>query len=305
MTSIARMYYLDGLGQNEIATICGISRSTVSRTLTTARKQGVVRISVDDYDPRDSALERALCERFNLKRAVVVRNMGEEPSSVRRTIGYYASTFVAKWLAGARTIGVAGGRILADVVHFMEVQPERDGIEVVQLVGRGGPVSSRFDASGVSRAVASRFRGRCAAINALAIAESGLARDVVAACPQTRSVWNRFASLDVALVEIGTLEEPAFTTRPVIDDDSRAELRRAGAVGEMCGRFFGARGGECQTSHRARVVGIDLETLRSCPEVVAVISGATPRAAVLAAIAGGLVRSLVIDEHGAAALLKG
>ncbi len=107
----------------------------------------------------------------------------------------------------------------------------------------------------------------------------------------------------MALVEIGTLEEPAFTTRPVIDDDSRAELRRAGAVGEMCGRFFGARGGECQTSHRARVIGIDLETLRSCPEVVAVISGATPRAAVLAAIAGGLVRSLVIDEHGAAALL--
>ena len=85
LTSVARMYYLDGLGQSEIASILGVSRSTVSRLLTAAREHGVVRISVDDYDPRDTHLEQDLIDRFGLKRAVVVRSLDGQPGNARRT----------------------------------------------------------------------------------------------------------------------------------------------------------------------------------------------------------------------------
>jgi len=303
ITSIARMYYLDGLGQSEIARICGISRSTVSRALTTARERGIVRISVDDYDPLDGARERELCDRFGLKRAIVVRSTGEAMPTVSRAVGYFASATVTKWLSGYRTVGVSGGRTLAEVIRAMDVQPDRAGVKVVQLTGVIESTSSREDASRLSRMVSNRYQAACFAINAPAIVKDAGMLARLLSHTQIQSVWSMFESLDVALVGIGTLEDSAFAERQVISDTTLAELHRAGAVGEICGRFYDASGTECLTGHRSRVIGIELETLRSGPEVIAVTSGSERKAAILAAITGGLVHSLVIDQAGAKSLL--
>jgi len=303
ITSIARMYYLDGLGQSEIARICGISRSTVSRALTTARERGIVRISVDDYDPLDGARERELCDRFGLKRDIVVRSTGEAMPTVSRAVGYFASATVTKWLSGYRTVGVSGGRTLAEVIRAMDVQPDRAGVKVVQLTGVIESTSSREDASRLSRMVSNRYQAACFAINAPAIVKDAGMLARLLSHTQIQSVWSMFESLDVALVGIGTLEDSAFAERQVISDTTLAELHRAGAVGEICGRFYDASGTECLTGHRSRVIGIELETLRSGPEVIAVTSGSERKAAILAAITGGLVHSLVIDQAGAKSLL--
>lgn len=303
ITSIARLYYLDGLGQSEIAKICGISRSTVSRALTTARERGIVRISVDDYDPRDGASERELCDRFGLKRAIVVRSTGEAMPTVSRAVGYFASATVAKWLSGYRTVGVSGGRTLAEVIHAMDVHPDRAGVKVVQLTGMIESTSSRVDASRLSRMVSNRLQAACFPINAPAIVRDAGMHARFLSHTQIQSVRNMFGSLDVALVGIGTLADSAFAERQVIGDTGLAELRRAGAVGEICGRFYDASGTECLTGHRSRVIGIELETLRSGPEVIAVTNGPERKAAILAAITGGLVHSLVIDQAGAKSLL--
>ena len=48
---VARLYYLDGLGQSEVARFAKVSQAKVSRLLTVARERGIVRISVADYEP--------------------------------------------------------------------------------------------------------------------------------------------------------------------------------------------------------------------------------------------------------------
>lgn len=297
------MYYLDGLGQSEIANICGVSRSTVSRLLSAARDRGVVRISVDDYDPRDAGLERQLRARFGLHRAIVIRDMGGTVANIRRTIGYFAAPFVAEWLTGSRTIGVADGRTLGEVVHFM--QPHVPGVDtrVVQLMGTIGSIPSRIDASELSRMVAHRFRGTCFTVNAPAFVEDAQMRDLFLSHSQITSVWRMFPTLDTTLVGVGTLEESVFVERSVLAPADKEELRQGGAVGEICGRFFDIAGREIRSAHGDRVVSIDLNVLRSRPEVIAVTNGPSRRAAVLAAIEGNLIHSLVIDGEGARALL--
>lgn len=304
LTSVARMYYIDGLGQSEIANICGVSRSTVSRLLSTARNRGVVRISVDDFDPRDAGLEHQLCLRFGLRRAIVIRDMGGTVANIRRTIGYFAASFVASWLAGSRTIGVAGGRAVGEVIHFM--QPHTAGVDtrVVQLMGTIGSTPSRIDASELSRMMAHRFRGTCFTVNAPAFVEGVQMRDLFLSHSQIMSVRSMFPSLDTALVGIGTLEESVFVERGVLTPADLEELRQGGAVGEICGRFFDIAGWEIRSARGDRVVSIDLDVLRSGPEVIAVTNGASRRTAVLAAIEGNLIHSLVIDSGGARALLS-
>ncbi len=304
ITSVARMYYLDGLGQSEIANICGVSRSTVSRLLTTARERGIVRISVDEFDPRDRDLEGKVVERFGLRQAIVVREMGGTPASVRRTVGYFAGPMLAEWIGGQRLVGLAGGRTLGELVHNIEPRTRGSGPAFVQLMGTIGSSPGRIDASELSRTLARRYQGTFLTLNAPAFAQSRRARDLFMSHDEIRSVWNAFESLDLALVGVGSLDESAIIEREVLKPDAYAELRAAGAVGEICGRFFDEQGRECVSEPRDRVISIGLDALRGCDDVMAVVSGGSRSCALRAAIRGGIVTSIVIDQAGANSLLR-
>lgn len=307
LTSVARMYYLDGLGQSEIANILGVSRSTVSRLLTTARERGVVRISVDDYDPRDGQLEQALIDRFGLKRAVVVRSLDGQPANSRRAVGYFAANIVAGWLTDAHSIGVAGGRTIGQMIHFIDPQPHPTGAspEVVQLMGTVGSTPNSVDASELARTLARRLHGSFHTINAPAFMDDARSRDLLLSHSQIRAVWSKLPTLDISIVGIGTLVDSVFADRSVLSVADIETLRAAGAVGEICGHFFDARGRECRSSLQERVIGVELETLRRSPEVIAVTAGSARHEAVRAALVGQLVHTLVIDDAGAMAVLDG
>ncbi|MGI6619281.1 MAG: helix-turn-helix domain-containing protein [Bacillota bacterium] len=45
---VCEMYYEQGLTQQEIADIIGVSRVSISRMLSTAKEKGIVRISIVD-----------------------------------------------------------------------------------------------------------------------------------------------------------------------------------------------------------------------------------------------------------------
>ena len=60
----ARMYFLDGQSQDDVARVLGTSRSNVSRMLTAARAQDIVEIRVHGQTARAGELEQALREQF-------------------------------------------------------------------------------------------------------------------------------------------------------------------------------------------------------------------------------------------------
>jgi DNA-binding transcriptional regulator LsrR (DeoR family) len=96
-----------------------------------------------------------------------------------------------------------------------------------------------------------------------------------------------------------------FIERKVLGPADLDRVRKAGAVGEILGRFYDKAGDEVQTPFRQRVVSIGLEELRRVKRVLAVVAGGNRAAAIRAAVRGGLVKSLVIDDEGAKALLGG
>jgi DNA-binding transcriptional regulator LsrR (DeoR family) len=304
MTSVARMYYLNGLGQSEIANIYGISRSTVSRMLTAAREQGIVRISVDESDPRDRQLEHRLMERLGLRNTIVIRAPGSSPEHIRRAVGYFAAPFLVNWIAGHSLVGIAGGRTLAELVHHIEPQHHGVGPTFLQLLGTIGSSPRQIDASEQCRGLARRFRGNFRTINLPAYAQDRHVRDLFLSHEEIQSVWRSLAFVDLALVGLGTLENSAFIERGVLDPSVLAELRSAGAVGEICGRFFDERGQECATGLRDRVIGAELDILRTCPDVTVVMSGPSRGQAMLAAVRGGIVKSIVVDQVGAQSILE-
>lgn len=304
MTLVARMYYLDGLGQSEIAQVYGVSRSKVSRLITEARHRGIVRISVDEYDPRHYELEQRLISGFGLRHVVVVRNTPGADENLRRTVGYFAAAEAAGWIRRTRTVGIAGGRTLGALIQAMEAQPRGMGPDVVQLMGTIGSSPSNVDASELCRMLAHRFYGKMQTVSAPAFVEDAGVRDAFLSHRQIRSVWGAFSSLELAFVGIGTLDESVFADQDLYDREVRAQLRAVGAVGEICGRFFDRWGRECTSPYQDRVISIDLDVLRQCRDVVGVTTGRTRASGIRAAIDGGLVNGLIIDEDGARGVLE-
>jgi len=94
----ARLYYIDGLSQSEVARLAGVSQSKISRLLALARERGIVQIKVPDYNPRRPDLERRLRKDLGLAEAIVIHSIPEQTAQdLRHAIGYFAGRVVSQW----------------------------------------------------------------------------------------------------------------------------------------------------------------------------------------------------------------
>jgi DNA-binding transcriptional regulator LsrR (DeoR family) len=262
-----------------------------------------VRITVADYEPRRRELEDQLRARLGLKEAVVIKaGGGSEPADLRRAVGHFGAAAVDALIAPRDTVALAGGRTIHELVHHLP-QTKTKSLTVVQAMGSVDSTVNAFDAQEVGRVVAQRLGGIFLALNAPAFIPEKRTRDALLELEQVRSVHENLGRAKVALVGLGTLHNSVFVERGVLKEAMLRELERAGAVGEVCGRFIDAHGDECKTAWSDRVMSVPVAQLRKIPQVIGIVSGNDRSAAILAAVRGGLIKSLVIDEGGANALL--
>jgi deoxyribonucleoside regulator len=301
----ARLYYVDGILQNQIAKMVGVSQAKVSRMLAVARDRGLVRITVPEYEPRDREREQRLIDRFHLKSAVVIRRVqGQTVADLRNTLGYFAGPVVAASIAPYSTLAVAGGRTLQSLTDAMSRTAGPVRPVVVQAMGSVDSTPGPYDASEIARNLAQPWGGVYLTLNTPAFAPTAAVGRQLLELKDTREVFARLAAAEMALVGVGNLQNSVFIERGILSPRDLQDLRRAGAVGEILGRFYDEHGQECQTPYRHRVMSLPLEDLRAIPNVVVVIAGSDRSAAICGGIRGGIIKSLVIDDEGAAALLS-
>ncbi len=299
----ARLYYVDGLGQAEVAEFVRVSQAKVSRLLALARERGIVRISVAEYEPRDAELERQLQAQLGLKAVAVIKTVdGATGEDARRSVAHFGAAFVGGLIPPNSTVAIAGGRTMRELVQHLPEDRERR-ITAVQAMGSVDSNVGPVDAFELGRAMARRLGGTFQTINTPAFVPDKKTRDSFLALAQIRAVFQRLSQTDVALIGIGTLENSVFVDRGVLSADDLRKLAVCGAVGEICGRFFDKHGRECDSPWRDRVISIELEQLRRAPQVIGMIAGADRATAIKAAVKGNLLKSLIIDVPGALTLL--
>lgn len=300
---VARLYYMDGLGQSEVAKFAKVSQAKVSRLLALAKERGIVRITVADYDPRRRELEEQLRSRLGIATAVVIKSSdGLEGSDLRRAVGHFGAGAVDSMIEPRDTVALAGGRTIHELVHHLPATRAKS-LTVVQAMGSVDSTINGFDAQEVGRVMAQRLGGTFLSLNTPAFIPEKRTRDALLQLEQVRTVHENLDRARVAIIGLGTLANSVFVERGTLDASMIRELQRAGAVGEICGRFIDASGDECATAWRDRVIGVQVDQLRKIPQVIGVVSGSDRSAAILAAVRGKLVKALVIDEVGASALL--
>jgi hypothetical protein len=112
--------------------------------------------------------------------------------------------------------------------------------------------------------------------------------------------------LDLALVGIGSLEPSPLLRQSgnALTEAEQDQLRGAGAVGDVCLRFFDANGTVLDTPLDRRVVSITPSDLRHVPRRIGVAGGTSKYRAIRAALRGGWVNVIVTDLDTARGLAE-
>ncbi len=118
--------------------------------------------------------------------------------------------------------------------------------------------------------------GRAETLYAPAYAASRASREALLAHGDVRETLSHAAGATIALVGIGDARDDSAVVRMgCFSTREMARMRRAGAVGDLLGFFFGLDGASIVPGIGDRVVGLDPGQLRAIPTVIALASEPT------------------------------
>ena len=117
MIKACDMYHNENLSQQEIASKLNISRPTLSRLLTSAKEQNLIKIQVSDVEfVKYWKMSEELKEKYRLK-DVVIADSGDTDQTTKNNIGKIAAAYLGHLIKDQDVVGISMGSTLLQVVN--------------------------------------------------------------------------------------------------------------------------------------------------------------------------------------------
>lgn len=306
MARIARMYHELGMKQSEIAAELHVSQPRVSRLLKRAGEEGIVRTVVSLPAGTYTGLEEQIERRYGLSEVVVV-DADEDEAGIELALAGAGATYLETTLTGGDVIGLSSWS--ATWLGAVEqLAPFRTPVasRVIQLFGGVGHPRVQVKATRLIDLLARATGAEPVFFPSPAVLGTAAAAAQLREDPSVTAVMDRFGEVTIALVGIGPLD-PSPRLREsgnMTTEEDRERLASAGAVGDVCLRFFDAGGRAIHGPYDERLVGATAEQIRAIPRCVAAAGGQRKHSAIRAALRGGWVDVLLTDVLTARALLE-
>ncbi|MBP1705464.1 MAG: transcriptional regulator [Chloroflexi bacterium] len=300
MLRAAQMYYRLHLTQDQIGQRLGVSRFKIGRLLDRALRESAVRIEIVHPAARLVELEDALVERFGLRTALVVDVPTTLPGHdadllARERVAGVAADLLASLRPGG-TIGVSWGRTMLEVAAHLR-PGWTEATEIVQLNG----ATSRSAHPTRAHEVAERFGLTTGAsirlMAAPAIVGTPELRVALEEDPSVGETLAAARAAPTAVFGLGVLApDSVHIASGFLGEAELTALRRAGAVGDVLGRFLDQDGRIALAALDARTVGLPLAELARKQLAVAVAAGSGRGPIALAALRARCLNVIVTDE---------
>jgi DNA-binding transcriptional regulator LsrR (DeoR family) len=306
ITKVARMYHERGIRQVDIAETLHLSQARVSRLLKRAAELGIVRTVVAVPQGVHTDLEEALEDKYELAEAVVVDVEGTH-RDITAALGSAGASYLETTLTGGERIGISSwSQTLLAVVDRMHPLRVPGAESVIQLVGGIGASSVQTEGNRLLSELAHLIGATAVFVPAPGLVGDNRIRQSLLNDPAMESVAAEWRGLTMALVGIGSLPPSPLlrASGNAVNPVDQETLLAAGAVGDVCQRYFDSAGALIRSDLDDRVVGIDPDTLRRIPRRIGIAGGASKHAAIHAALTGRWVNVLLTDTGTAEALLQ-
>ena len=306
IVKVASLYYKDGLTQEEIADKIKISKYQVNRILKRAIETGVVQITINDSLASISEFEDKLEKKFNLKRAIVVDNLGLSDKELKAKLGQVASNYLLEIIKNNDVIGVAWGTTLNEVVNHLPKKINKN-VEIVQVTGGVHQISVNLNCQDIARRFAAAFNTEPHLIYAPAIVESQKLHDMLINEPSIKETFKYFDNITIALAGIGAIYPKvtsSFIETGSFNEDELSSLKNNNTVGDIFSHFFDIDGNITSPEIDKRIITISTENLLKIPYLIGIAGGEAKAEAILGALRGKYINILITDSKAAAKILK-
>lgn len=303
----ATMYYVQNQTMEVIGATLGVSRSTVSRLLTTAREAGLVQITVRSPVHVGQGLASELSSMYRLRVHVVpVRQRTSERQRLDQ-VAAVAARYLGEWFTSGMTLGVAWGTTVAAITRHLSPQPKQDSA-VVQLNG-----SANTETTGLTYAtdligeIAKAYDAVPYYFPVPAFFDYEVTKKMMWRERSIRRVHELQRQVDIALFGVGGVASsvPSHVySAGYLDEEDMAELEREGVVGDVCTVLLRQDGSYRDVALNARASGPTPHELRLITRRVCVAVGETKVRAIIGALRAGVATDLIIDELTARTLLN-
>ena len=301
----ARLYYVQELTMEEIATEMAMSRSSISRLLSYAREVGLVEITV--HAPQDGidTLAQRLSHQFGLTAEIVPTPARASDTERLSRVARAAARLIAAIADDHASIGVAWGTTVSAIAR--EIPARRlHNAHIVQMNGAANQVTSGLP---YASAILERFAGAFGADVQLfpvpALFDDPHTKDLMWRERSIRRVVEAQENVGMFVFGLGSprAEVPShvYSGGYLTGDDTRTLLRE-GIVGDCATVFYREDGSTDGIDLNLRSSGPSFATIRRIPRRVCVVSSQSKLTALRGALGAGLITDLVVDESVARAL---
>ena len=306
LIKIAKLYYENNLTQDTIAQKLRMSRPRVSRLMQEAIETGIVKITITAEPGGYTSYENQIESKFGLLEVVVVDVTDpDSPEQVARDLGVAGADYFSRLVQDGDKVGLTWGISSAAMVE--NLRPEKkSNVTILQMVGGlGEPEADSHAASLVSRA-AMAFGGTFCLMPSPGVVSSLEAANLLRSDRYISKTLQVVKNIDIAFVGVGAPTKDSLLMRDesIISWKEMDEMIKAGAVGDICLHFFDVNGNTIRTELDDRVIGISLEEIKKIKRVVGIAGGTGKFDAILGAIRGRFINTLITDSFTARRLIE-
>lgn len=301
LVQVARMYYIEGLNQSDIADNMGISRPMVSRLLSEAKEFGVVNITINDPDHINTSLANRIKTKYNLKDIVLVSKDRFDKVSIMDGVSRTAMTYYTTHFNSLRNVGIGWGSTIGSFLGQFQYSLGRSSSiqNVCPLVGNSSISNRNYHSSELVRIFSEKTGANPLYLHSPAFVESSEEISMIRNFENYRQVEGLWKSLNLAVFSVGNYPSvPDFATAFRYGSILTTEK----AVGRVLSYFFDADG-NLITSPNDFAVQIPIEYLKACPVRMGICSPSISPTAVRAVLKAGLITHLIISEELGSKLL--
>lgn len=304
----ARFYYYQNLTTEAIAREMGISRSSVSRLLTYARENGLVSIRVIDVDDQPTSLAQAIQSHYKeslIVHVVPVTHILSESDWLERT-AQYAANYLNTIFDSDMIMGVAWGATLSAISRYLQPKTTHNS-HIVQLNGAGNTRTMGIEyASEIILRFADAYQASVDLFPVPTFFDYLSTKEAMWKERSIKRILELQARADLLLHSIGAVRSgvPSHVySGGFLEEKDYQELRRLDIAGDIATVFFRRDGSFHNIPINQRASGPNLGMIKE-KRAICVVSGLAKAAGLHAALTGGLVKELIVDEPTARLLVN-
>ena len=299
IVSVAELYYLQDMKQSDIAKKLGVARSTISMLLTQAKDMGIVKIDVCDPYSLDEEHSAEFKEKYGVDKCYTVSTSLKDSEDITDLIASRAGELFEEYLTDNLTVGIAWGMGCYKFISNFKDNKKFSNIEIVPMLGGIDLSCYMHPQNEMIRQLADKLGGHANYIYAPLWSESKEEREMYMNTTAMKRLIEQWKKVDVAVLGIGT--DPAHNKLFLSNEvEYTSDI---GLCGDICGRFFDDDGNFPSNEYNDRIVGIDIESLKNIPEVIAIAGGDFKKRSIMGALKAGIITTFITDSNTAKAML--